>query len=381
MTAINDTITDPDSEYNPQNIFLLDVFLGIVCVVFISMGIPGNLILFKHFLKQKKDLPTILYLLISFNDLLTTTTVVPSAISFIDHRAPHLFGIALFCQGWGLVWTIIPFISVFLVSVLSITRTIVLIKPLVVINKKLVLGMMGVYYLYIVLRVLVPLLAGEIHFIYSRADLYCWDGGHESGSNWYFYYDIATGVLQLAAPIIPIFLSCLVSTVTLLRSNKVVLGETFGLFSKSSLKKRPTPPKLYATVTIILVTAMYIVFNIPIFVAWCKYLADGLTVDQTDRFAFWYLWSITYILCTAGNAAVNPLLLYWRNRKFRDFVTVVRTLTKTGIKPGVRSSRIQPTTGRMVPYFRVKGPEIQVQECDIISDKTDSNGNQVNCTQ
>ncbi|XP_063679990.1 tachykinin-like peptides receptor 86C [Bolinopsis microptera] len=375
MTLMGDTTTDPAPEYahNPQNIFLLDVFLGIVCVVFISVGIPGNLILFRHFLKQKKDLRTILYLLISFNDLLTTTTAFPSAVSFIDHREAHLFGITMFCQSWGLVWTIIPFISVFLVSVLSITRTIVLINPLVVINRKFVLGMIGVYYFYIVLRVLVPLLAGEIHFIYSRADLYCWDGGTESESNWYFYYDIATGVLQLAAPIIPIFISCLVSTITLLRSNSRVLGETFG-FSKSSLKKRPTSPKLYATVTIILVTTMYIIFNIPIFAAWCKYLADGLTVDETDLFAFWYLWSSTYILCTAGNAAVNPLLLYWRNRKFRDFVTV-RTLSKTGIKQGFCT---QPSTGRGVSYFR--GPAIEVQECDVNSNKTDFNSNQVNCT-
>ena len=67
---------------------------------------------------------------------------------------------------------------------------------------------------------------------------------------------------------------------------------------------------------------VYILFNIPIFGAWCKYLADGLTVDPADQFAFWYLWGVTYVLCTAGNAAVNPLLLYWRNRNFRNSVRV-----------------------------------------------------------
>ena len=306
--------TDAGHGLKTQNIFLLDVILGVICFVFISVGVPGNLVVIRHFSRQRKDLPTVLYLLISSNDLVITSTVLPSALSFVDHRNPHLFGVKVFCQGWGLVWTILPFISVFLVSVLSITRTIMLTRPLVVISRRVVLGMVGLYYVYIVFRVLVPWLLGEIHFIYSRADVYCWDGGTHSGSRWYFYYDIATGALQLAAPIVPIFLSCLISTVTLLRSQR--RDKAFG-FSGTARR-----PKLFATVTIILVTVVYILFNIPIFGAWCKYLADELTVDPADQFAFWYLWGVTYVLCTAGNAAVNPLLLYWRNRNFRNSVRI-----------------------------------------------------------
>ena len=37
-------------------------------------------------------------------------------------REPVIFQLEGFCQSWGLVWDIVPFISVFLIAVLSISR-------------------------------------------------------------------------------------------------------------------------------------------------------------------------------------------------------------------------------------------------------------------
>ena len=298
-----------------SNIPEVDIFLGTICFLCMAVGVPGNIITLRHFLRQKKDLPTILYLLISSNDLTITSTLFPTALSLLSSRRPGVFGLHVFCQWWGLLWTILPFISVFLVAVLSITRSLVLMRPLVEIKKRVVFIILGVYYSYIILRVMIPFSCGQSHFIYSRPDLYCWDGVGEPGS-WYFYYDIATGLLQLAAPIIPIFVSCLLSNWTLLGQRSFVGTVHRGSAGGSNKISH----KVNATITILLVTTVYIVFNIPTFVAWILYLYDGLTVHKTSTFMYWYLWCIVYVIFVGANGAANPVILYWRNRKFRDSV-------------------------------------------------------------
>eukprot|EP00116_Pleurobrachia_bachei_P002737 sb/3462999/ len=61
----------------------LDIILGIICFLTAAVGVLGNLFVMKHFLVQKLDLPTLIYRLISFNDLITTLTVIPNGVSLV----------------------------------------------------------------------------------------------------------------------------------------------------------------------------------------------------------------------------------------------------------------------------------------------------------
>ena len=54
--------------------------------------------------------------------------------------------------------------------------------------------------------------------------------------------------------------------------------------------------------------------------AWLIYLIDGLEVDPGSTFKYWYMWTINYVICVALNSAANPLLLFFRNRQFRNYV-------------------------------------------------------------
>ena len=118
---------------------------------------------------------------------------------------------------------------------------------------------------------------------------------------------IISGVLQLAAPILPICISCILSTVTIARSIKL----TRRCRTVSHLK-------LEATITILVVTAVYIGCNIPVFIFWTIYIVDGFTVSRDNQFLYWYSWGLTYVVLVGCNAALNPVVMMCRISKMRD---------------------------------------------------------------
>ena len=170
----------------------VDYFLSGVCFMCVVVGVPANLATLLYFTRQKKDLPTRLYLVLSFVDIITCLTVIPTGLSFAMDRKPVMFGSDLFCQLWGILWVILPFLSVYLVCVLSISRTIILLNPLREVSKSAVTWSIGLYTAYLFLRIMFPIVNHSAHFVYSKADVYCWEGNQDE---WYMYYDLATGLL------------------------------------------------------------------------------------------------------------------------------------------------------------------------------------------
>ena len=140
-------------------------------------GVPANIMAFLLFLRRPKDLPTRIYLFTTSVDAITCLTVTPTGYSLLTQtRQPGIFGYELFCQMWGVLWVIIPFLSVFLVSVLSITRTIVLRNPLCKVKKSHITYTIVVYAVYLFLRIIIPIINGSAYFIFSESDVYCWEG-------------------------------------------------------------------------------------------------------------------------------------------------------------------------------------------------------------
>ena len=163
---------DPNATYPDQpNIHEVDIFISTLCFLCAVLGVPANVCAFAYFIKQRKDLPTRLYMSIALVDIITCATVIPTGLSFAFDRRPILFGNDMLCQLWGILWVIVPFLSVYLVTVLSISRTVMLRNPLQNVSKRLVTWSILIYSVYLFMRIFIPVLNHSAHFIYSPGTL------------------------------------------------------------------------------------------------------------------------------------------------------------------------------------------------------------------
>lgn len=107
-----------------------DIFGSLHTVCFI-VGVIGNAVLLSYFTTRiKHDLPTILYMCCCANDIITSTLGLFVAICFFHHREPGLFGNPAFCKCWALLSRINQRVTVFIIMVLTISRTVRLVFPL-----------------------------------------------------------------------------------------------------------------------------------------------------------------------------------------------------------------------------------------------------------
>ena len=249
------------------------------------------------------------------NDLLTSVTIVPSVLSFLNGREAMWFSNYAFCAVSAVLWMHIAQFSVFLTGILSVTRTLILLNPLRRVKKSIIIGTLCVYAVYINLQTIPPLVSDYGYFYFNKQDVGCWEKTNKK-VKWYFISKPILTVMQLAVPILPILTSCVISTWVILSSMKV-----------SDKNTAVTSNKRSATVTIVYVTVAYIIFNIPMFVNQALYLDYKIkkVIPYPDPYwnsvaMYWYSWNFTNALSVAMNAAMNPVIYFWRIRKFRSFV-------------------------------------------------------------
>ena len=308
--------TDFTGEFSPT----ADYIFAVIVIICLIIGLPGNALALKYFLSQTKDLATCIYIFTTINDMLICATSFPVILSFVNQRDAVIFGNFTFCAIWGIVWKILPFLSVFLVAVLSLTRTLLLLKPLRAINKHYVIAVICGYGLFITTIRILPNLLDYGDYVYNSKGVYCWE---ERYFTWYKTAANVISILLLAFPIIPIIVSCGVSTYLVLSSIRVSNNNT----NINTLRKT-------ATVTIVMFTVVYIIFNIPNFVNYVIYITclvnNDYTIYNTESLYF-YAWNFTYIICVVANAGANPVIYFWRMRNLRTYIFVTVLTRSKGI--------------------------------------------------
>ena len=73
------------------------------------------------------------------------------------------------------MWEFIPYYSVFLVFCLSFLRTLVLLRPLVRVKKRTVVGALVGYAVFLIIRQVVGVVAGYSCYKYEVISGYCWN--------------------------------------------------------------------------------------------------------------------------------------------------------------------------------------------------------------
>ena len=298
-----------------------DLTLGALCCVCCVIGTALNTTSLLFFSNQHTATPNRRYFKRTYQwmattDLLICVSLFPVAESFLSDRRPVLFRFWSFCHGWGVLWEVLPSLSVSCVAVLLYSRMLTMRSPLRQLNiQKLVIFSVS-YPSFILVRTLLFLscISDKMDVVFSRQVNYCYLSADNRHREHLIFNSLQIfTVLQLGLPVIPIVL-CFLLTVSRLRHCR----RKARLFGRGRRFVR-------AINTTLLVVVLYIIFNVPVFINYCYYgcwlvkasvseLSHGRWVDYGDYYntAFLrdYSWVLTYVVSVAVNSTLNPCIYY-----------------------------------------------------------------------
>eukprot|EP00116_Pleurobrachia_bachei_P005756 sb/3466018/ len=327
MTYVTDDT--PDSETPtpplPGHLSTGDTACGVVCIILFVVGTLANLPALIFFIGQrrkstdKKRVFDGLFICTCTTDLLICIGMLPIALSFLGGRDTGLLSDSPWvCHVWAALWYILPYFSVACVTVLSFTRTYTLIRPLSPLKDTVVFGTLAAYMMFLVFRTVISLfLRPAVEFLYDRYTVMCVEAvGITEYPNYETYYvaKLIINQILLLAPVLPITISCIVC---------------FIVFHKYRLTRRGSKRTLRlqseATITILMVTVVYWLCNVPMVINYIGYHVTRNNKLQDDpyynvEFLAWYSWPIVLTVSVGVNATVNPIIYATRMRLFREFI-------------------------------------------------------------
>ena len=263
--AMNDT-TNSTSTTLPYT----DIIFGLIETLCFVIGAPGSTLILSFLLRAKrrpasgKSASTFLYICISFNDIIISVLNVFMAVS--NFRGGKEFP----CKAWGFMWEMSAKMSISLIAVLSIARTISLSFPFKKVDRVDVIIPVLVLMCVLVFENSLPFLFGEKKgYWFEPRAYYCMHLLQDlftEGSVTYWVYYVITQI-NLFLPFIAVVFSCCVS-VWKLRAE----GECTGGQGKKD-----------ATMTILILTAGYVFFN-----AWICFWKIVLIWNESATFVFFF---------------------------------------------------------------------------------------------
>ena len=166
----------------------------------------------------------------------------------------------------------------------------------------------------------------------------------------FYFFHVVPTIVWYWLPVLPVIASCFVSLYVLQTSKRL----------QSAAKRSPTSSRCVninkskdsATMTIVLLTSLYVVFNLPMCVANIFWTIEDTSSELNGFFNFdhpaYYFNNLVYCLCVPLNSQANPILYFCRIRRLRDAV-IKKTmkLVATSFEPA-GESRVA-TQGQLVP--------------------------------
>jgi hypothetical protein len=260
----------------------------------------------------------LVYLLVGITDFSISATGFPVAVSYFKNRDPCLFADHVFCSLWGFLWEIIPYMSVYLMVVIAVSRASTLNSPLMVLNIRVMCWSSILYLLLCCTSKIIPQLLmydpgtsyAYATFHFNRDSLYCFL--YPAGRYWVI--NSVQSSLQLGLPAPAILSSCAICVVVLQK-----LGRRCKklCYSRGVGGRKPTT-------TILLLSAVYMASNLPVFLNYLLYSFTWLAGNKYTRmyhntFLYWYSWNLTYVVSVCFNSAINPVVLFLRMSGFRNW--------------------------------------------------------------
>ena len=279
-------------------------------MVFVIIGILGNISALTYFWPERhSSTPNKLYICIMLEDIMSALFIIPLAISLFSNRQPLPFAGPYFCELWTIGSIVLVRMSMFMVAVMSVTRTIAIVRPFFEIKWSTIVKAMILY--------AACLLAPDV--IFSALD---WLHGHFYASrcscsyiltdkipSWARNFVLSTVEIEVMLPSIVVFISFVISVVSLTRRKDKVTVHSEKKFRDVS-------------VTITLFTAVFLMCNTPFFVFQLLYTIAQIdssfkakvTSDAMRNYGLLLFLYVPYI----QNTALNPIVYFLRMPKYKQ---------------------------------------------------------------
>ena len=294
----------------PEIVPQLDKVISLNLLIGLVFGVPANILSLYYFTRlcKGRDLPTSLYRRIVVVDLMTCLAHLPVMLSMWSGRDPVLFGNHNFCIAWRVIFRGLQLLAIFLVLLLSLTRTIAICLPFATTNKKAVLWSFWAYLLILVLQN-ATLRSEQIH-VYDEYDVYCYE---DLGTKKMFgKIDDQLYELEIIIPSFIIIASFVCSVYKLRKTNVVTATD-----SQSNNKQ--------ASVTIMIVTGIFLTCHLPQCINMLIWIIDYEKMLNYSKpiyqnvFMKFYTWNISAVQTVVLNAYLGPVVYYSRMQRFRDW--------------------------------------------------------------
>ena len=108
----------------------VDIIIGSILILSVVVGLPGNIFALVYFWSnERKSIADKLYIIVISVDIGTCLAIIPVIVSLLNNRDPLLFAEPSVCGCFTIVAYFQLRISMFLVAVMSVTRSFAIIAP------------------------------------------------------------------------------------------------------------------------------------------------------------------------------------------------------------------------------------------------------------
>ena len=312
------------------NYKIADYTLGTMGLVSCLVGMPGSLITFGYFFTRGRNISTIQHMMISAVDSIITFLLLFNGMSEFNDGNPMMFGYRWFCVGWAFTWQACIRLSIFLVAVLSVCRTVSLVYPFLKIKMSSIFIPILLYLTLVVGQQALPIFAGKSFWYARRLSMCTWliTDVFELHSMEFKVVHFGFITLEFVIPAIPIVVCCIVIICLLNRQKKFSTP-------KGALEK------IEATKTTIYLTSAYIIFNAPLIIV-C--LLESITILSDFKFQMQQFGLPVYVLdfiytmiglhSVALNSTTNVIIFFCRREGLRAFCWALVTCNWKSMKTG-----------------------------------------------
>ena len=319
----------------------LDTICGAMLAICLLFGTIFNLLALIYFtnISGRKSLAEKLYTVVSAVDLCTCLSQTPVMLSLLTGgRDPVFFDNQLFCAAWVIVFEYLQRCSIFLVMLLSITRTIAITFPFYKIRSKMAMFSLLPYTCIMATSLIVGIICFNQTFIYftdySYAIKVFLTNPPTSAETMFNLIENNLYNIEILAPSLIIFISFIISLLKMKECQSV---------SKTSHQKIHQ-----ASLTVALFTLIFLILNLPFFVVLTCLTVDSIVASYpgpvfTKWFMHWHAFPLSKVVLVVLNASLNPVLYSFRMVKFTRWLKVLITCTKDEIvasTSGVSQARV-----------------------------------------